>query len=188
MPQFGTAVKEMKMTSGTDGSETAVRLVQIKNTPPMNLWDDAPLKTEWGLSHYDATTKRKGDLDLLLTPELEARLRLVDAFVAEAGKDITRSHFKKDRTLEYRSLVSHNDEGIPFLRVKVGEKTTVYTHEREVGTLQHLTRNAKCMVIAEYTCFWFTDTQFGVTLGAKAIMVKPESRMTLDAFPDIAWD
>jgi len=189
MPQFGTAVKEMKM-SGTDGIETTVRLVQIKNTPPINLWDDAntPLRTEWGLSHYDATTKKKGDLDLLLTPELEKRMRLVDAFLVEAGKEITRPHFKKAKSLMYRPLVSHNGEGAPVLRLKVGEKTTVYTHEREVGTLQHLTRNSKCMVIAEYTTFWFTDTQYGVTLGAKAIMVKPESRLTMDAFPDIVWD
>ena len=190
MPQFGTAVKEMKM-SGTDGIETTVRLVQIKNTPPINLWDDAntPLRTEWGLSHYDATTKKKGDLDLLLTPELEKRMRLVDAFLVEAGKEITRPHFKKAKSLMYRPLVSHNGEGAPVLRLRVGEKTTVYTHEREVGTLQHLTRNAKCMVIAEYTTFWFTDTQYGVTLGAKAVMVKPAATgMSLDAFPDINWD
>ena len=189
MPQFATTVKEMKM-SGKDGTETTVRLAQIKNTPPLNLWDDAntPLRTEWGLSHYDATTKKKGDLDLLLTPDLEARMRLVDAFVVEAGKDITRPYFKKSKSLQYRPLVSHTDEGVPFLRVKVGEKTTVYTHEREVGTLQHLTRNSRCMVIAEYTTFWFTDAQFGVTLGAKAIMVKPESRLTMEAFPDVVWD
>ena len=187
MPQFGSTIKEMKM-SDKNGTETTVRLVQVKNTPPINLWDDTPLKTEWGLSHYSPETKKKGDLDLLLTPELEARMRLVDSFLVEAGKEITRPHFKKAKSLMYRPLVSHNDEGAPFLRVKVGEKTTVYTHERELGTLQHLTRNAKCMVIADYTTFWFTDTQYGCTLGAKAIMVKPESGMTLEAFPDIKWD
>ena len=190
MPQFKSAIKEMAM-SDKDGAVTTVRLVQIKNTPPINLWDDTntPLKTEWGLSHYNAETKKKGDLDLLLTPDLEAQMRLVDAHVEEAGKEITRAYFKKSKHLEYRPLVSQNDDGAPILRIKVGEKTSVYTHEREAGTLQHLTRNSTCLTIAEYTTLWFTDTQFGVTLGAKAVMVKSSSTgMAIDAFPDITWD
>ena len=177
--------------SDKDGAVTTVRLVQIKNTPPINLWDDTntPLKTEWGLSHYNAETKKKGDLDLLLTPDLEAQMRLVDAHVEEAGKEITRAYFKKSKQLEYRPLVSQNDDGAPILKIKVGEKTSVYTHEREAGTLQHLTRNSTCLTIAEYTTFWFTDTQYGCTLGCKAVMVKSSSTgKAIDAFPDITWD
>ena len=189
MPQFGSAVKEVKI-SDKDGTVTTVRLVQIKNAPPMNLWDDAntPLKTEWGLSHYNADTKKKGDLDLLLTPDVEARMRLVDAFVVEAGKDITRSYFKKSKNLTYRPLVTQNDAGAAVLKVKVGDKTSVYTHEREVASLSNLTAQSSCLAIAEYTCLWFSDTNFGVTLGAKAVMVKaaPTERH-LEAFPDIIW-
>lgn len=185
--EFGSAVKEMTM-SDKDGTTKTVRLVQVRNTPPINLWDDTPLKTEWGLSYYNADTKKKGDLDLILTPDLEARMRKVDAYVVEVGKEITRPYFKKSKPLEYRPLVSENEDRAPVLRVKVGEKTAVYTHDREVGTLQHLTRNSKCMVIAEYTTFWFTDTQYGVTLGCKALMVKSSTETSLDAFPDIAWD
>ena len=192
MPEFGSTIKEMQI-SDKDGAKTCVRLVQVKNTPPISLWDDTntPLQTQWGLSHYNAETKKKGDLDLILTPELEARMRLVDAFVVEAGKDITRPHFKKTKGLLYRPLVSHNDEGVPIVKVKVGANTTIYTPEGDVTSLEDLTRNAKCLTIAQYTTLWFTDTQYGVTLGAKAIMVKPadQTDMSLDAFPtSIPWD
>jgi hypothetical protein len=64
----------------------------------------------------------------------------------------------------------------------------VYTHEREVGTLQNLTPESKCLVIAEYTCFWFTDTHYGVTMNANALMVKQSTSTPLDAFPEFSWD
>ena len=80
----------------------------------------------------------------------------------EAGKEITRSYYEKDRVLEYRPLVTQKNEGAAVLKLKVGEKTSVYTHKREVGDLQLLTPQSKCLAIAEYTCFWFTDTHYAV--------------------------
>lgn len=78
------------------------------------------------------------------------------------------------------------------VKVKCGDyPTNIYLVQREEnGTLTYtrgvpedLTRNVKCLVMAETVGLWFMSRQFGMSLTATEILVWPNKRATgIDAF------
>ena len=158
----------------------------------------------WGLSTpMQGQDAARRTLELTVeSPELHKFLDTLDEKNIQMAVDKSQEWFKKTMTKEavdpmYVRMLKppSKPDAKPTVRVKVkcaDYPTNVYivtdtdsdgnlTYVR--GTHEDLTRNVKCLVIAETVGLWFMSRQFGMSLTATEILVWPNRRSTgIDAF------
>ena len=196
LPEFSNKMKVIK-SKDKDGNETTMHIANHTASVEYMLGKpfDEVLYSRWGISEYEKNGKR--DIELEVTPSIDDMLATLDKHVETTGKDLARSFFNKDKRRDYVPLVKANENGMRVLKVKVVcegvDATEIYNNKKEKDTLNALNRDCECIVIATVKSIWFTTDQFGITLTAKAIIVKPglKKPMGIEAFglgDEWSWD
>ena len=151
----------------------------------------------WGLSApqnpqlNDQNECEKFNLDLTVeSDELKTLLHELDRKCEKEAMEHSVEWFGKklderDINLKFNPLLKRKDDGTCTVRVKVaGETAKVPTNVWVVsdssgtqikyfkGTLEHLTKDALCLVMVEASSIWFSKL-FGISLNVLDIMVWP---------------
>eukprot|EP00966_Prymnesium_polylepis_P052209 1208561-Prymnesium_polylepis.2 len=130
------------------------------------------MKCVWGVQ--SSFNNDKQTIDLICAPEVENKLREIDAHITNMYNTNL-----SNTTREYVPLLREAST----MRVKLTNDVVlkkIIKNEVEEAQLSDLNHNCECMVIASANNVWLTDSHYGVTFKADIILVKPGVKSTLD--------
>lgn len=150
---------------------------------------DHMLHTTYGVNSLMEGQKEKDvnrrNMDVIPTPDMEAKLREIDAAVKRACEEKCNEFFKTSTlTKEYVPLVKDGASG-PTVRVKIQTsdnptEVRVFTSDNQVkkDSYSAITRDSDIIAIADTPGIWFNHQQFGMSLVTRSILVRPPMRRT----------
>ena len=168
----------------------------------------------WGLSTpQNAQLNQQNECEkfnLDLTVESNELKKLLGELDAKCEKEALENSLdwfgkrmeERDINMKFNRLLKQKDDGTCLVRVKVNADTAKNPTNVWVvkdssgeqieyfkGTVEHLTKDALCLVMVEASSIWFSKL-FGISLNVLDIMVWPvEKKKGMNALflPDVTW-
>ena len=172
---FGSAPKPMESTPHRGTVQLKMPVVQL---------GDALMTSTWGAETWHEDNG-KLPLKILVSGEVEAKIREMEAHVQSTFEQNRRAWFKKDKSsFTFKPMLETTDEGTAVktkVVVRKGASTTkimlkdANTNKVKPGTIASVNHGCEVLPYVGSSALWYNtqESTYGVALLAKMLVVKP---------------